>query len=109
IEDEADLIGGEAAQGIVGDFLLANERLRAVVQGSDRTLGVNPYGGNLIDIDVVRGEGEPGRDVLGEIAPFYNLGRTPDPEREEDVFVLHDGSDGRAAVIAVNARDTVND
>ncbi len=108
IAGEADLVGGEAAQGVVGDFLLENDRLRAVVQGSDRTIGVNPYGGNLIDIDVVR-DGEPGRDVLGEIAPFYNLGRTTDPEAEADVFVLHDGSDGRAAVVAVNGRDTVND
>ncbi len=108
ITSENDLLRGEAAQGRVGDLLLANERLRAIVQGADRAIAVNPWGGNLIDIAPVQG-GEPGPDVLGEIAPFYNLGRTTDPGTDANVFVLHDGSDGRAAVVAVNGSDTVND
>ncbi|GMV40449.1 MAG: hypothetical protein AMXMBFR64_21650 [Myxococcales bacterium] len=97
ITAEGDLIGGDAATARVGDWLIGNDHVRFIVQGESRAIGVCPYGGGLIDGDIVRPAGEPGRDSIGAVCLFLNLGMTLDGETYE---VLHDGTDG-AAVIAV--------
>ncbi len=96
-ETEEDLVGGEAATGRVGDYVLENDHVRFVVERDDRVIGPCPYGGNVIDADVRRPPGEPGRDVIGELCLFLNAGRTLDPDAFE---ILADGSDG-AGVLAV--------
>lgn len=96
-ETEDDLIGGEAATARVGDYVLENDHVRFVVEGDDRVIGPCPYGGNVIDADIRRPEGEPGRDVVGELCLFLNAGRTMDPD---EIEILADGSDG-AGVLAV--------
>ncbi|MCA9526357.1 MAG: CehA/McbA family metallohydrolase, partial [Myxococcales bacterium] len=95
---EADLIGGPAAMGRIGDHVIENERVRFVVEAPERVIGPCPYGGNLIDADVRRPAGEPGQDALGEICLFVNLAQTVAPDRYD---ILRDGSDGGAAVLAV--------
>jgi hypothetical protein len=105
VDDAADLIGGEAAQGQICDFALSNESVRFIVQGPDRTVGAGPFGGNLLDGDIVRADGS-GQDVIGEISPFIQLGRTFDARR---VDILRDGSDGGPAVIAATGPDEVLD
>lgn len=102
IDSEADLIGGEAATGRVGDWLVGNEHVRFVVQGPSRAIGVCPYGGNLIDGDIVRPAGEPGRDAIGAVCLFLNLGVTM---VGEDYEILSDGADGGAVVLAVTGID----
>ena len=106
IESEADLIGGEAATGQVGDYLIGNDEARFVIQGPSRAIAVCPYGGGLIDGDITRGAGEPGHDGIGAVCDFFNVGRTMNAESVE---ILRDGSDGGAAVIAVTGRDEVLD
>ncbi|MGZ3407309.1 MAG: hypothetical protein ACXVAN_12745, partial [Polyangia bacterium] len=66
-------VPGPASQGLVGDFYLRNDVVRAVIQAPGRSMGPCPWGGNLIDLDVVS---NPAGDQLGEIAPFLALGRT---------------------------------
>ncbi len=96
-ESEDDLIGGQAATARVGDYVLENEHVRFVVERDERVIGPCPYGGNVIDADIRRPDGEPGRDVVGEVCLFLNAGRTIDPD---EIEILADGSDG-PGVLAV--------
>lgn len=105
IENASELIGGGYAQGRVGDVLLANDKVRVVIQQPTRTISPTPYGGAIIDADLVR-DGQPGRDTFGKIAPLYAFGRTPLVNRVE---ILDDGSKGGYAVVAATGTDTVLD
>lgn len=105
IESKSDLIGGEAAQGRIGDYLLQNESIRVIIQQPDRTIGPGPFGGTIIDGDVVRPDGT-GHDVIGEITPFINLGRTMEARTVE---VVRDGSGGGAAIVAATGPDEILD
>ncbi|RMG17896.1 MAG: hypothetical protein D6729_07945 [Deltaproteobacteria bacterium] len=100
---EGEGLTGQAAQSKAGDWLLENDQVRFVVQGDDRHMGPAPWGGNLIDGEVV---GREGRDAFGEMGLLINFGRTLLPERFE---VVRDGSDGGAVVLAVTGKDTLND
>jgi len=70
-----------------GDAYLANERVQVVVQGPGRNLGVNPWGGNIIDADVRRADGSF-LDAFGEVGAFINLAGT---NSADAVTVLNDG------------------
>src|SRR6185436_1532130 len=61
ITDPADLIRGPLAHGRVGDFLLANDTARFIIQDvQQRDLySVGAFGGNLIDLELV---GHPNLD-----------------------------------------------
>jgi hypothetical protein len=96
-------VPGPASQGLVGDFYLRNDVIRAVIQAPGRAMGPCPWGGNLIDLDLVA---HPAGDQLGEISPFLALGRTVD---FTDVHVEHDGSDGGPAVIVATGKDAIDD
>ncbi|MCI0571269.1 MAG: CehA/McbA family metallohydrolase, partial [Myxococcaceae bacterium] len=97
---------GPGAQAQPGDVLLQNARVRFVIQQPGRYLGPVPYGGALIDADLQRPPGEPGRDVFGKLGLFYNFGRTVAPEAVE---VLASGEDGGPVVVAATGNDVVNE
>jgi hypothetical protein len=73
IHDEGELIGGPVAQGRVGDVLLKNDSIRVIIQKPSKNSGVNSFGGNIIDADLVRASGEPGQDNFGSIFPLINI------------------------------------
>jgi hypothetical protein len=100
----SDGVGGPFAQARAGDVLVENDRVRAVIQQPGRSLSPTPWGGYLIDADVVR-DG-PGQDTFGKLGFFYSFGRLI---RATDVEILADGSNGGAAVVAVTGVDEVND
>ena len=64
-----ELIGGPLAYGQVGhSFRCHNSKIRFIVQDEIRPFGNSSYGGNLIDIDVVRAsEEEEGQDAFREL------------------------------------------
>lgn len=97
--ERADLVSGEASTGLLGDYILENDRVRLVIEADDRAMGACPYGGNLID-GAVRG----GQDVLGEVCLFLAMGQTLKPDRFE---VLEDTGD--AAVLAVTGHMEILD
>ncbi|MFK7929617.1 MAG: CehA/McbA family metallohydrolase [Myxococcota bacterium] len=99
IIDEASLRGGTAADGQVGDFLLVNDRVRFVIQ-AERTDGhyYESIGGNIIDADIVRPEGQPGRDSVDEWAGMYGLGRL---SKATAVEIVDDGTKTGEAIIRV--------
>ncbi len=100
----AEGIGGPSAQGTAGDWLLENDRIRVVVQGPDRHIAAQPYGGTILDADLVRSG--PGQDQFGEIGLLYNFGRTVDATSFK---VLRDGAQGGAVVLAASGFDAPND
>lgn len=102
----AEGIGGEGATGREGDVLLANEKIRVVVEQPGRTVGPILSGGHLVDADVARAPGEAGRDAFGRMGLFYALGRMTSVERVE---VLADGKGGGPAIVASTGHDTQHD
>lgn len=95
IHSESELIGGPVAQGRVGDFLLKNNRIRLIIQKARKNAGLNSYGGNIIDADLVRSDGQ-GQDNFGSIFPLVNVEWTINNRRFE---VIKDGKDGGAKIL----------
>lgn len=106
IDDPSQLVGGNYAQGRLGDLILENDRVRVVVQQATRAIAPIPYGGTIIDADLKRSAGTPGRDEFGKLGLVYAFGRTVNHTKVE---VLEDGSRGGYAVIAATGEDTVVD
>ncbi len=94
LEDGDPAIGGPLAGAITGDVMMENERVRVVLQQPGRALALNPYGGNIVDADVVRADGI-GRDRFGEAGLFINSTITCAPDTME---IVSDGGDGGAVV-----------
>jgi hypothetical protein len=113
---DQELLGGSAAQGRVGDFYLRNDRIRVIVGQPDREIAPQPYGGNIIDADLVRASDDPyaqypdsarpGNDRFGELGLIYLTGRTLDFTNPE---ILADGSGGGVAAIRFQGRDALAD
>ncbi len=103
VEQAEDLIGGDAAEGRVGDFMFENDTVRFLVQSDQRTMSPCPWGGNVIDVEYLGAGG--GGDTLDEICLLLNADQTFKPDRYE---VLHDGSEGHA-VLAVTGHTELLD
>ncbi|MDR0965889.1 MAG: CehA/McbA family metallohydrolase [Myxococcales bacterium] len=100
ITSRDELVTGPRALGEVGDFVLSNGRIRAVIQGNTPSRGMSTFGGALIDLDLERPPGEPGGDGVADIFPSFLLrGLKPD-----EVFVKADGSDGGPAIVTVRGK-----
>jgi hypothetical protein len=95
LESADEGIGGPLAWARPGDVLLSNEHIRLVLQQPGRSLAINPYGGNVIDADIVRSADETGQDRFGEVGLFLNAAFTIAPE---SMTLLSDGSNGAAVV-----------
>lgn len=93
--DAAALFGGVSAEGKAGDVKLYNDRVQFVIQAVGDSGYYDEHGGALVDADLVRDEGVPGRDVLDELMTMPGFGRVVDVETVE---VLSDGTDGVARV-----------
>ena len=106
IDDASQLIGGNYAQGRIGDLILENDRLRVVIQQPTHAIAPIPYGGTIIDADLKRSAGSVGKDEFGKLGIVYAFGRTVNNTKVE---VLNDGARGGYAVIAATGEDTVVD
>jgi hypothetical protein len=92
----AQLLIGPAASGMVGDFYLANDKVKFIVSAPTRVIGVIPQGGNVVDASLVAGDTQLADDHFGELAMIYALGRTCDHDRIE---IVRDGSGGGVAAL----------
>jgi hypothetical protein len=72
IRAEHELIGGPQAEGRVGDILMSNGVIRAVIQQPGKYAGISSFGGAPIDIDWVRREAV-GQDQFGYTWPLVNV------------------------------------
>ena len=100
---EKERIPGPASQGLPGDYFMRNDKVRIVVQAPGRAIGPCPFGGNVIDFDHVA---DPVGDQLGEVSPFFQLGRTLNFTEAE---VVRDGSQGGPAVLRFRGHDAKDD
>ena len=102
ITDESQLLGGPAAQGRVGDVLLANDQIRVIIQKPSKNAGIGSFGGTIIDAD--RGIGN--QDNFGELFPLVNVEWTVN---YTDFDVINDGADGSAKILRANGLIDVYD
>ncbi|MBK7535849.1 MAG: PHP domain-containing protein [Myxococcales bacterium] len=104
------LLTGPAASGMVGDFFLANDRVKVIVSAPTRVIGVIPQGGNIVDAALLQASGtgvvQATPDHFGELAMIYALGRTCDHETLE---VVRDGKGGGVAALRAVGRSANDD
>ena len=102
VTSEDQLIGGLGAYGRVdGGWIVENDVARFLIQDSGVSVGLNLYGGNLVDADLVRPSGEPGNDRFREMFTLVGF-RVSDAQT---VTVLDDGSSGVEASLRVTGTD----
>ena len=105
VTSRGDLVKGKRALGDLGDFVLSNGRIRAVIQGNTPSRGMSTFGGALIDLDLERpgaaaSAASAGDDGVADIFPAFLLrGLKPD-----DVFIKSDGSDGGPAIVTMRGK-----
>ncbi|MBW1871691.1 MAG: hypothetical protein JRJ19_06480, partial [Deltaproteobacteria bacterium] len=100
ISKESELIGGPEAQGWLGDYKIYNSHVAFIIENIDQPRGWGPYGGSLLDADIIRPDGEPGQDRLQEVFLQVSM-LTHYPTAAE---VVADGKD-KTAIIRVSGRD----
>src|SRR5262249_9148130 len=107
ITDTADCVKGPISRCRANDYLLANDRIRIVVQDLQRNLfGIGQFGGQIIDADLVRTPPDPEGDNFKEWSTAINVENTA---HYPSTQVLNDGSDGQAAIIRVPGVDALLD
>jgi len=100
--DSAELLQGPAALGELGDFMLRNRRLTAVVRAPNAAGPISGRGGSIVDVALAGGV-----DAFGELAPVFDADARAFPSIRE-VVVAQDGRQGGPAIIrasGVDARD----
>ncbi len=105
ITNPADLMTGPLAHGKVGDYLLANDTARFIVQDvAQRDLhSIGAFGGNLIDAELV---GHPGLENFFEIQPALNIETVLNAQTAE---IVNDGQNGLPAALRVCGPDDLLD
>lgn len=98
IADEQALFAGISAEGRVGDVKIYNDRVQFIVQGKRPGSLYLEQGGSIIDADVVRPEGELGRDAVDEWQGMYGLGRLVEVD---SISIVDAGSAGESAIVRV--------
>lgn len=96
-------VAGPASQGLIGDYYMANDRIRVVLQQPNRAIAPLPYGGNIIDLDFAE---NPVGDQFGEVGLFLLTGRTAN---FTDAEIIRDGSAGGPAVLRFRGADALDD
>lgn len=103
VNRDSELIGGPVAYGRAGQvWKLYNHTARFLIQDVGTSVGLDVYGGNLIDADLMRpgDDGKNGNDLFRETFPIVGL-RVPSPTAIE---VIADGQNGGPAQLRVHAR-----
>lgn len=97
VDDASALVTGPSADGRVGDFKIYNDQVAFIIQ-SER-LGDNyvPWGGSVIDADLVHPAGTTGGDIIDEFAATPGIAAFS----ATCVGVVEDGSTGEAVIRAV--------
>ena len=96
------LFGGILAEGRVGDIKIYNNRVQFIIASAERRHGIVDTGGYVIDADLVRPDGMPGRDLIEELFTAFGFGRLVEAETVE---IINDGGDGNPAEIRVFGHD----
>src|SRR4051812_21057419 len=97
VHRESELIGGPVAYGRVGDvWKIYNDKVRFLIQDVGTSVGLDLYGGNLLDADLVR---STGNDLFRETFPIVGL-HVMNPHSIE---VVSDGKNAHLRVMGTDA------
>lgn len=96
VAGSSDLVPGILARGQVGDFVLENPQLRAIIQKAGRNwFNIGEYGGTLIDLVPRLPDGSfAAPDALEEVVLGVNIESTPNYRTLEVVSAGGKGADG---------------
>jgi hypothetical protein len=104
IDSDSALFGGISAEARHGDIKIYNDRARFIIQNVRDSGYYITQGGGVIDADITRVEGQPGRDMVDEWGGMYGLGRLMEPVLVE---VIDDGSESGVAHIHAEGPESV--
>ncbi len=96
-------IGGSAGESRPGDYLLYNDRARFAIRGLRDGCFYAGYPGSIIDMDIVRPDGQADRDGMDDMMTMLGLAWLFEAA---EIEVVNDGADGSAAVIRATGTDT---
>lgn len=96
---EADLVKGPASDGQIGDYLLANDRLRIIIDAPDRPHGFAGSGGNILDADAARRG--PQQDEIKQIVTYFQ-DRFGSQAHYDTLEILAPGDHNQSAAIKVS-------
>lgn len=91
----SELVGGLTQKGRAGDYKIYNAKIAVIIAQAGDARGYHPYGGTILDADVIRPEGQAGNSHFGEVINAFDLA-VMKPSRVE---VISDGSNGKEARI----------
>jgi len=100
VTQASELIGGLNAKGRLGDIKIYNEFIEVLIGQPGVARGYNPYGGSILDADIVRPPDVPGRSAFGEVIVAADLFIL----NGESVQIVNDGQDGGAARVRVEGK-----
>ncbi len=98
---EEDLIKGPVSAGVVGDVVIRNDLVRFVIRNQEKSL-YSPYGGALVDADLVRAPGEEAQDHFFEMFPMTGTARIFKPT---EMSIVDDGSESGTAIVRFKGND----
>ena len=103
VTDEAALFAGVSAEGQAGDIKIYNDRARFIIQGQRPGHYYMDHPGMVVDADVVRPEGQLGRDLIDDWGTMAGVGRMLEGTT---VTVIDDGRLSGRAVVRVEGDET---
>ena len=101
-DHDGAFIGGAAGESRPGDYLLYNDRARFAVRGLRPGHFCVGEPGSIIDLDIVRPDGQADRDGMDDLMTIVGLPRLFVAESYQ---VVNNGLDGGAAVLEVTGTD----
>jgi hypothetical protein len=101
IRSDAELVGGLTAKARIGDYKIYNDRIAVTIASAETAIGFHPYGGVILDADVVR-DG-PGASAFGEVVIAYDF----QVLETEAIEVVSDGRSGEARIRVTGSDGTL--
>ena len=103
ITQQSDLAHGKLAIGKPGDYILANDRIRIIIDNVGQRQGFAEGGGNIVDA----ARQDANIDLLSQLITYFD-NTFPRQAVYERIEVRKDGSDGQEARIRVSGRELKN-
>jgi len=108
VTDPSQCPTGPLAHCTPGDFMMANDSARFVIQKAAQRDEhfTGTFGGNLIDAEVVTGGVPQGNDNFWEVQPALNIETVVNAQTAE---IVNDGQDGTPAIVRTCGPDDLLD
>ncbi|HJN75551.1 MAG TPA: CehA/McbA family metallohydrolase [Myxococcota bacterium] len=102
VTDEAALFGGISAEGRSGDVKIYNDRVQFVIQGLRPGNYYMEHPGMVVDADIVRPEGQLGRDMVDDWGTMAGVARM---QEGTAVSLIDDGRISGSAIVRIDGEE----